>query len=363
MSSKPIKNNKKLYNLKVVRYLAKHRKRLPLILYIALLTAATIYVSFRGGNFSYVLFYVVLLYPLVSLVIILASFFSIRIYQDIDGRLLYKNREISFEFVIENIGFIPISGIRLYHDEATSFRDDFTMERLKLLPGEKIRIDTKLTCKYAGGYESGVLRMSMSDMFGIMHLGFNIKSFLRVNVLPSVTDIARADVNMVLENRLYRSNVISLDTYEDYPGNELRKYAAGDPLNRVHWKNYARSGRMMVRLPDRAESDMPGLVLIPKEDEDRRQHFISRDFFLEYVISIVWYFTEQKKPLLIYYYNGGVRNVIISGVDSFQRFYMEELGRINVMPAEDEEKELMESVISGGTTLIFREADMKLETM
>ncbi|MCR5213023.1 MAG: DUF58 domain-containing protein [Eubacterium sp.] len=361
MNNEPQKTKKKIRIPKAVKKLyEKHRKRLPLIIYILLLIAVAIYVSFVGGVFSYVLFYIVLFYPVISIAMIIINYLCIRVYQDSDGRLLYKNIETNYEFEIENIGIFPVSDIRIYHDEATSFRDEFTEESIKLMPGDSKHVKTKLICKYAGSYEAGVLSLSLRDMFGIMKITFNIQTFLRVSVLPTLTDIASADVNRVLEQSLNQNNIVALDTFEDYPGNEFRKYAVGDPLNRVHWKNYARSGRMFIRLPDRAESDMPGLVLIPREQEDKTQQFISRDYFLEYVVSIAWYFTQQKKPLMIYFYNGGVRNVIVSGLNSFQRFYMEDLNRISVMPDDEEEKELLESAGGRGLNLFLKEEDMEL---
>ena len=58
---------------------------------------------------------------------------ALHIYQDMEGRLLYKNTAKQYQIVIENAGILPISGIRLsYRNMTTQFREEFTDETFQL---------------------------------------------------------------------------------------------------------------------------------------------------------------------------------------------------------------------------------------
>ena len=96
---------------------------------------------------------------------------ALHIYQDMEGRLLYKNTAKQYQIVIENAGILPISGIRLsYRNVTTQFREEFTDETFQLLPGESISLENELTCKYAGNYTAGIERVALRDFFGIIRI-------------------------------------------------------------------------------------------------------------------------------------------------------------------------------------------------
>ena len=344
----------------------KQRKNVPLFIYIVLLVASTIIVSNIGGAFFYVLFYAFLFYPVVSFLCILENIFCIRIYQDIDGRLLYKGKEEKYEIVIENVGIIPTGEIRLIYGDTTSFRDDYTKEKMLLLPREKKRIKTGITCKYAGSYEAGISHMILQDIFGIVKLKIKLSTALRVHVLPAVTNVANAEMSRLLAEPMYRRSFFKLDKTEEHPGNDMRKYVPGDPVKSIHWKNYARTGEAFVRLPENADSDMVRLALVVdkegenKDKEAKAEKVIRRDYFLEYLVSVAWYFAEQKKPLMVYFHNGGVKTFLVDGPDSFYIFYTESINRLGSEMTEEMESELLTEAHGEEICLALREEDGKL---
>ncbi len=342
------------------RLFAGRRIKLPLVIYILLLIISAVIVSNYGGAFSYVLFFAVLLYIPVSLACILTSYITLMIYQDLDTRLLYKNKTEKYKLIMENVGFLPTGGIRFFHDDSTAFKEEFVSETFWLMPGSKKEIDNEILCKYAGNYEAGILSVELRDVFGIFKFKYNIKSVLRVSVLPTVTSVAYEEISRILSTGIYQKSVFQLDRLEDFPGNDTRKYAPGDPLNSVHWKNYARSGKLLVRLPERTDSDMVSLVLLPYGNDEKEQKRIKRDYFLEILVSVAWYFAEQKKPLMIYYYNSGVKTFLVDGPESFQRLYIEELGRLYSELTPKMQEDLMGEASGRSVSILLKEEDGSL---
>ncbi|MCR5543681.1 MAG: hypothetical protein K6F55_05975, partial [Eubacterium sp.] len=121
----------------------KKIERIYLILYILVLVSTAILVSNRGGAFFYILFFSTLLYIPVALIQILYTRIVLRVYQDVDSRLLFKGSAVPYQVSIGNAGPIPIGGISFVREEhITEFEKDFTLEEYKFLPKESINIDT-----------------------------------------------------------------------------------------------------------------------------------------------------------------------------------------------------------------------------
>lgn len=350
----------KVFNI-IKQFIIKHKRYVPCVIYILLLIAATINVSFQGGAFSYVFFYVVLLYLPLSVVYLAVSMLLLEVYQETDNRILYKGTAEKYQFVVENTSIIPVSGIRFFYDASIAgFVNDFTTETFRFLPKEKHKIDTEIICHYAGAYDAGVEGYYIQDMFGILRIKRKVKIPVRVHVLPVITDIAHRDI-MELGDISSSGNLFSLAQRENYLGNDMRKYMPGDSLNTVHWKNYARTGNMFVRLPDNQETEMICLALIPELNDGSIESIERRDKYLEYIVSIGEFFGMSKRPLLVAYYDKEVKTIVVDSPQSFQEFYLERLTRIGKKHSIGHEEELIKE-ISGryGSVIMLREGENKL---
>ena len=314
----------------------KHGRIVPRAAFFVALIFAFIFVSKVGGAFSYALFFSCILYIPLSFIYCLYIMANLQIYQEMEGRLLYKNRMRKYQITIENSGFIPIAGIRLgYNHKITGFKNDFTVNELKLLPGKTIQIDTEMLCKYAGNYTAGVDRIYITDMFGIYTISYIIKAELRVGVLPVITDSGENEMLKLVENHSRGLNIFKLDRLDDTNGNDMKKYVPGDSLSSVHWKNFARTGELMVRVPENKDSHMVSLVLVTCQSSMGMKNIEMRDTFLEYIVSIAHFFAKAKRALRIIYYDSGIKDAIIDNYESFQDFYLDKLKRLGGEIGED----------------------------
>ncbi|HVS34681.1 MAG TPA: DUF58 domain-containing protein [Gemmataceae bacterium] len=94
-----------------------------------------------------------------------------------------------------------------------------------------------------------VRRIRVSDLFGLARITFRRRLAQEVRITPS-----RGQVRTL---NLFPQNVAG-DVLAHPDGQaegdrlEMRRYAPGDPLKHVLWKVYARTGRLLVRTPERA---------------------------------------------------------------------------------------------------------------
>ncbi len=339
----------------------KHKRNIPLTIYIILLIAATVMVSIWGGAFSYVIFYVFLSYIPLSLLYMVYSMLFLNIYQETEHRMINKNVSDKYNLIIENTGIFPIGGIKfLYDKEINSFKVDFTKDSFSLSFMEKQEINTEMTCLLAGSIDAGVKEYQLQDMFGIMKIRRKVKIPIRVHVLPLIRKLTGDDIRLINEWK-EKGNRFSINMPEDNLGNDLRKYAPGDSLNSVHWKNYARTGQMFVRLPEKQEIDMLCIALDTDIMDGTLEKLRQRDKYLEYLASIGEYFGMMNKPLVIYYYNVGVKYYLIDSPASFRVFYTEMTENIGHKNAAGHTADLIAEANSRyGSTILFKEEGCEL---
>ena len=128
--------------MKSINRLTRHRRIIPWIIYLIMLAALAVWVSNRGGAISYVFFFTVLLYPVAALIHIFYTRAFLKIYQEVDGRLLYKMTSVDYQIFIECAGIFPMAGIKLTAlDEVTLFGENFADQIYTLLPREKVKLN------------------------------------------------------------------------------------------------------------------------------------------------------------------------------------------------------------------------------
>ena len=332
------------------------KKIIPLIIYILLLIISIVMINNVGGVLFYALFFSVVLYLPVSLLYILYIKAVLMIYQEVDGRIMYKNRAEKYSLTVENAGPFVIGGIRLSATPGiTSFSEDFTDGLYELLPHEKKVVETDIILKYAGSYEAGITGIVLSDIFGIIRIKYHIPAPLRVSVLPLVTDIAERQLNRLLDEVNSGRKIIAKDKREDTLGNELRSYTAGDPVKQIHWKNYARSGELFIRLPEYKDTQMPTVLMIPGETDNSIEAIEKRDYFLEFAVSVANYFAKRREPVAFIIDGEESKRMLVEDYESFQKFYIEVTKGIKCSKTQTDI-----DIGDQGTVLILREEDNTL---
>ena len=112
-----------------------------------------------------------------------------------------------------------------------------------------------------------VRRFAVRDLFGLTEISWRRKEDVMLRVLPYRGMLAQ----MPPPAGMAEGDDLS-DPYAQPKGDrvEMRQYAPGDPLRMVLWKVYARSGKMMVRTPERSVAERKRgcayLVTSPQDD-------------------------------------------------------------------------------------------------
>ncbi len=100
------------------------------------------------------------------------------------------------------------------------------------------------------GFVRGIRRrIVVQDVFGLARIAIRHDDPARLTVLPNAGALKEMPVLVTLSGGDDLPHPMGI---EDGDRVELRKYAPGDPARFIHWKVFARSRKLVVRVPERA---------------------------------------------------------------------------------------------------------------
>jgi hypothetical protein len=122
---------------------------------------------------------------------------------------------------------------------------------------EHAKLVEQVVAEVRGTAESVVRRFIVADVLHLSRVRFDRSQAGPVTILPARGPLARPDVlpQLVSGEQLgHPSGRPEGDLIE------MRRYAPGDPLKLVLWKLYGRTGRLLVRTPERAVSPSEAML-------------------------------------------------------------------------------------------------------
>lgn len=160
-----------------------------------------------------------------------------------------------------------------------------------LMPGRSIEMKYRLVCTRRGYHRVGPLLMESGDLFGLQRRFRTGEQRDYVAVLPT---IAYIDTFNIAAKRPQGPVRISNRIYADPTRiNNIREYAPGDPLNSIHWKASARTGKLHVKTYEPSSVTGGTIILdlhedtyVPEHKEERIELAITVAASLAYLLQM-----------------------------------------------------------------------------
>lgn len=229
------------------RPLVKFRR--PAILYALLLVFALIFTQALRATASAVLFWFLVLLPILSVLYVLVGKALIRIYVSSDITKVEKLQPVNYELRIINASpfaypFIEAVVSVPQPDGVRCTEQSLTMS---LPPMGSYNVEHETSFRYRGTYEIGVRCLYISDFLGLFSIRLDVDIYQNVMVFPrklgmdmkmatSATDIPNDAAKLVFST-------------EKAEISNIREYVPGDSLKSIHWKlsSKAVDGTLMVK--------------------------------------------------------------------------------------------------------------------
>ena len=274
------------------------------ILYLCLFIAALVFAYFNGGKIPYMLLYIIVLLPVISMIFTLIIYLRFKYDQELDFKLVTKGDSIHFIFNLHNEDFFIYPYINVtFHGSKTIFDDQLQNKNFSLLPFRKKRFSIELQCNYRGLYQIGINSIEFEDFFGLFALKYHVPDAKYVMVYPKIVYLDRfllktdftSESHSMLNNKSEDMSTVS----------DVKKYAYGDSLKRIHWKLTAKSPDIMVKkFQGTSETSTIMLLDLYKSPYTLEENLIIEDKVIESVVAVLYFCLYNWVPVNLIFFSG-----------------------------------------------------------
>jgi len=251
----------------------------------------------RGGAAAYMLLWASLLIPLLSAVYQKMISRHFRVFFRTQEHTALRGERIGCSLVLDNDSNFPISDVRIRLSRGKlRFVDTEEELRFSLKPRESKRIPLELDSLHCGTAQVGVESLLVQDIFALSEKRFTALS--KVNVLPRAQQLQDMVVAPVREAE--RQHSARSYFGDSMPDGQLRAYAQGDDVRRIHWKASLLQGRPIVR--NTVPEPKNEIVLLPDsraELPEGEAGWLCEDSIIEGMLAIADYFLRHSIPLRV----------------------------------------------------------------
>ncbi len=279
------------------------------ILYLCIFAAALSYAYFNGGKVPYVLLYTAILLPVVSLLYTVVIYFRFKYGQELDKKFVSKGDKVHFLFNITNEDFFMYPYVRVtFHGAKTIFENQFQVRNFSLMPYSGKDYAVELQCNYRGNYAIGIHSLEIEDFFGLFKLKYNVLEPKYVTVYPRIVYLDRF---LLKTDFMSESHSMLNDRNEDMSTiSDIRKYAYGDSMKRIHWKLTAKAHDIMVKkFQSTSETSTLMLLDLQKNPYDAGENIILEDKVIESVVAVLYYCLHNWIPVNLVYFSKKLENI------------------------------------------------------
>ncbi len=291
------------------------------VIYLTALLLSVLFLYFYGGKVPYMFFYVLILLPLASLVYTLIIFLRFKYVHKIDKKHVLKGEKANYVFDVINEDIILYPYIRVtFFGSETIFANQVKVRSFSLVPYRKTSFAFQLECRYRGVYSIGIRHIEFTDFLGIFRFRYKIRDLKEITVYPKIVylDSFQLDPNFMSETHA------TLNTsFEDMTTmSDLRSYAYGDSMKRIHWKLSAKMNRLLVKNFQSTSQTNATLFLdlrsiqLPEE-----MRIIVEDKLIEAAVSVTYYCLSNWVPVDFVYYKDRIVSVKGSTPLDFEGIY------------------------------------------
>lgn len=290
-------------------------------LYCSLFFLSLIFIYFYGGKIPYMLFYIIVVLPILSIVFTLIAYSRFRFVEALDKRIVVKGDTVNFTLSIHNPDIFLYPFIKVtFYGEDTIFSRQFQPKSFSLLPLRKKSFTYNLICKYRGYYMVGIKAIVFEDYLGIFSLTYSPNTTKTITVLPRLIEL---DSLYIKTNYLSESHSLLNTRYEDITAiSDTRKYAYGDSLKKIHWKLSAKVNQLMVKNYEGTSKTNCVIMLDLKSNNySFVQNIMIEDKLIEAAVAVVNYCLCNWIPINLVYHSKGFNNIEAKNIMDFDKIY------------------------------------------
>lgn len=280
----------------------KSNKKRNIFRYLLLFFLSLTYAYFYGGFFPYTLLYLVVSFPLLSLLHLVVVYMSLRISERMNERVFVKGECASYNLVIQNSSFlyVPYITVNMFM-EGEVICKDLRCLRLSMAPFSTREYNYNLPLIFRGSYDIGVKSIFINDLLGFFT--FSIKPYEKKSILVRPRIILNNYT--VPAARISEGEIISGNNKS---GNDeivdIREYIHGDSFRKIHWKLSSKLGKTMVKeTRNQLDNDVIIVLNLNSLGDLNEEKLSKEDCLIEEIVAKLNFLIKQNIPVKLCFYN------------------------------------------------------------
>lgn len=214
-----------------------------------------------GTRLYYLIFLMLLMMLALGLLSVVWTLFSVRVEMKGMRARVTRGDSLTAVFTVRHTSLLPVSAIRVTLSVPSGYAAGQDVV-VTTSPFVTRTFKQTIPCPHRGIYEAGVTQISVSDVFDMIRLSRrpNLR-LMRMEVRPKVSNVEP----MILQNSDMGPEFRFTASEDNASPSDVRKWADGDELKKIHWKLSLRKRELMVRTYE--ESARPDTLIIPDLQE------------------------------------------------------------------------------------------------
>ncbi len=279
------------------------------ILFLLLIVICVFFYILYMWNFSLVLMIIFLVLPVVMFVTTLITKLSIKTEFAVQSKTTPKNTSFPVQLCVTNNSIFPVGKAEAHIEYYNIFNNQINEFEL-LFPLQALnshRVTFQLSSKYCGILKIRSAYISIYDPLRIFKFKTGKNITAEIAVMPEIHEVNGAISFTDRESE--ESSVFSENNAGDDPSEvfDLREYAVGDKINRIHWKLSSKKDELIVKeysMP----VDVPCMIFLNlKCYEDSEYTLPVFDTLVETLMSVSQFLIENERIHKVVYYNASMR--------------------------------------------------------
>ena len=288
------------------------------IIYTLFLGLSIAFSYLYQGPVSSLFFYTILTLPVISCMYTLYMYGRFSYIQKVDQKFITKGETAHLNIEIINktsmiYPHVKIIGYGGYPKGRRSFQE----KKIPILPKGIGRVHFSWACPYRGYYELGLKEIYIRDFLGFFNLKYRVLKPESIAVYPRIIFLEKFPIATYKTSDM--EGLLNKKEEDRLMLSDLRKYAYGDSLRKVHWKLSAKKDEIMVKNFDDTVN-LGALILLDlsKNSYESLKNMILEDKCIEASVAILHYCLRQQIEIQLIYHNG--ESIIQEKAEAYGQF-------------------------------------------
>lgn len=284
-----------------------------------------VFIAFLAGTyfnrFIYMLFIALLLYPVISFILLIITYYNARFSQNFSTEHPVKGENVEYTIHFTNEVKLPFPYVQISFKTITPLMDMHLPEfSVYIKSGGEFKKTFKINCPYRGIYTVGLKEVIIEDLLHFFRFKLKVwhKTFY---VYPRILELIRFSPG--LEDIGGGDQGLPFDGEPDYAMfDQLKEYRPGEAIKHIYWKKFATTGKPFIKQFD--TSPRPAVKIyfdLTKPQEKHVSELEIEDTSVEILTALVKYFLENEIKTSVKAPGREFFNFYGKDASDFKRFY------------------------------------------